>query len=916
MKVKLGLIAAALLLIPLVVNAQAPNTVAGDGVLIEITSGTYPLASYGYSVFLTANSGNSYQLIGIYGVSDNSGTYSYASTGSGTGQIMINDTTDNIDSQTILSFSSANQGTFGDTTISPPGYSQSGYFVSAVGSAPGSIAGMSVYCAVNDGLFPLANSGYFTIVFSATGNTYIVTGDWGVANSSGTYSYSLVNRSTGAVKINDSVSGTSTLYVGFSTPTSGGYAAKQTTGGFQIGSFSVLDTTPPTVSITSPTAGEQWSNSVFAVTGTAADNIQVASVYCQVNGQGWNLATSTNNWANWSGNVALLPGTNAIQAYSVDTSDNTSPVDTQDLFYVLPAPVSVQINGSGKISPNYNGQSLDIGKSYSMNATPSAGVIFTGWSGTMVTSNATLNFTMASNLTFTANFLDITKPALTITTPTNNQSGSNSVYIAKGTASDNVQVSNVWFQLNGGGWNLATSSNGWTNWSANLNLQASNNTLQAYAVDTTGNLSTTSSVKFVYIATGKLLVKTTGHGTLSPNYSNAVLQIGKGYSMTAAASAGFTFTHWIISTNWGEGVVSNNAVLNFVMRSNLTLQANFEDTTKPTLSITNLVAGQRVSNVLFTVKGTANDNVRVAAVWLRMNGGVWTNAVTANIWTNWSAALDLIPGTNTVAAYAVDTSGNFSTTNTFSFDFVVTNQLHIRVSGLGTFSTNYNNAWLEIGRNYSITSTPASGFVFTNWTISTNWIGGAVVTGTNLHFIMASNLTLQASFVETSKPTLTITAPSSGQHMTNALATVTGTTSDKWGVVGVWYQLNNGAWNTSATTNGWTNWTTKVQLISGTNTVKVFAMNLGENLSTTNSASMVSSNTFKLQLAFMDAPMTSKGLAFNLQVSTGLNGLIQFSTNMTTWSTLTNFVGTNSTIMFHDSAATNLPRRFYRAVIP
>jgi hypothetical protein len=182
---------------------------------------------------------------------------------------------------------------------------------------------------------------------------------------------------------------------------------------------------------------------------------------------------------------------------------------------------------------------------------------------------------------------------------------------------------------------------------------------------------------------------------------------------------------------------------------------------------------------------------------------------------------------------------------------------------------------------------------------------------------MESNLTLQASFAETSSPTLLITAPTNLQKMTNALATVTGTTSDKWGVTGVWYQLNNGAWNASATTNGWTNWTTTVELISGTNTVKAYAMNMGGNVSTNSSVNMVSSNTFMLQLAFTNAlPLKTNGLVFSLQLSTGLNGHIQVSSNLISWITLTNFVGTNSTLIIRDPAATNFSRRFYRAVIP
>ena len=62
--------------------------------------------------------------------------------------------------------------------------------------------------------------------------------------------------------------------------------------------------------------------------------------------------------------------------------------------------------------------------------------------------------------------------------------------------------------------------------------------------------------------------------------------------------------------------------------------------------------------------------------------------------------------------------------------------------------------------------------------------------------------------------------------------------------------------------------------------------------------------------------LTRNGFTFNLQPTAGLNGLIQVSTNLATWSTLANFIGTNITLNFLDPAATNGSRRFYRAVIP
>jgi hypothetical protein len=592
-------------------------------------------------------------------------------------------------------------------------------------------------------------------------------------------------------------------------------------------------------------------------------------------------------------------------------------LDNVSVQYVLSAPLQVQITGLGTLSPNYSNAVLVIGQGYSMTATPGTGFAFTNWTGSLTTNGATLEFTMASNLTFTANFVDTNKPTVSITNLASGQRVSNAVFTVQGTASDNWQVSNVVCQLNGGAWSNAATANFWTNWTTAENLIPGTNTVAAYAVDTSGNVSTTNSVSFQFVATNQLQIRVNGLGTVSPNYSNAWLEIGRNYSITSTPAAGFVFNNWVVSTNWIGGTTTGTTNLMFMMASNLTLQATFADVTKPALSITNLASGQRVSNAVFTVQGTASDNWQVSNVVCQVNGGAWSNAASANLWTNWTASVNLIPGTNTVAAYAVDTSGNVSTTNSVSFQFVATNQLQIRASGLGTVSPNYSNAWLEIGRNYSITSTPASGFVFNNWVLSTNWIGGATTTKTNLLFMMASNLTLQVNFLDVTKPTNTITAPTAGQHMTNALATVVGTARDNWKVAGVWYQLNNGAWNATATTNGWTNWTTTVELVVGTNTVKAYAMDLGGNFSTTNSLSIVSSNTFKLQLAFTNAfPLKTNGLVFILQLSTGLNGHIQVSTNLTSWTTLTNFVGTNTTLNFRDPAATNLSHRFYRAIIP
>jgi len=528
--------------------------------------------------------------------------------------------------------------------------------------------------------------------------------------------------------------------------------------------------------------------------------------------------------------------------------------------------------------------------------------------GTVIfsTNKATLSFSMQTNLVITATFVDVQKPVLTITNLTVGQRWSNGMFTVRGTATDNGQIASVQYQLNGGSWSNATGTN---IWSVPSTLTPGTNMFAAYATDTAGNNSVTTNVSFQYVATNQLQIFITGLGTNSPNYSNAWLEVGRNYSITSTPAAGFKFTNWTSSQGWS----SNAQALTFLMASNLTLTANFIDTNKPVLSITNLSAGQRLSNALFTVRGTASDNWQVSNVVYQLNNSGWSNAIGT---TNWSGTGSLVPGTNQVLAYAMDNTGNTSATATVSFQFVVTNQLQILITnGLGTILP--TNSWLEIGRKYNITSTPAAGFIFTNWTVSTNWQGGMIFNGTNLQFMMQSNLTLLAAFLETNKPTNTITAPANNQHMTNALAYFTGVATDIWKVAGVWYRLNSNTWNSVNSTNGYTNWTTTLILVAGTNTINAYARNQGGNYSLTNTVSIVSSNTFALQLVFTNSqPLKTNGLTFSLHLSTGLNGHIEASTNLFNWVTLTNFIGSNSTVTFRDPSVTNSTRRFYRAVVP
>jgi hypothetical protein len=70
-----------------------------------------------------------------------------------------------------------------------------------------------------------------------------------------------------------------------------------------------------------------------------------------------------------------------------------------------PNAVTVVINGSGTVSPDYNGQSLQAGQTYEMTAKPAAGSVFAGWTGSLSTNSPTLTFQGQDGLVFEASFM-------------------------------------------------------------------------------------------------------------------------------------------------------------------------------------------------------------------------------------------------------------------------------------------------------------------------------------------------------------------------------------------------------------------------------------------------------------------------------------------------------------------------------
>ncbi len=822
------------------VRAQAPASLHGSTLFQTITSGdTTVFDTSGYTVVFIANAANSYSRVDLLGTPNANGTFTYVQSGADA-VLTITDTRAGIFTADY-NFNDLLSG--GYLFTQGPSAFQDGSFIMYAGQAPASLAGKTVTLDISDGGGGADASGTETILFTSSG--YTLTDNSGI--HTGTYTYSLANRSTGKVTVSSS-SGNGLLYLSFTDSASGGFAARKSNGHWQIGTIIIPDTTPPTVTFTTPTPNQQWSNAMFTVNGKASDDVGVTFVDVSSDGNTWIDGVSSNSWVNWTAdNVPLTPGTNTIYARALDGNGNFK-TNTVKMIYILSTPLAVSMNGKGTISPAYNNALLPIGKNVTLTATPAVGYAFTNWtdgSSFIITNKPTLTFLMASNLSFIANFIDIAKPTVAITNIPVSGNVSNAAFTVKGKAGDNLSVSNVFYNLNNGGWLGADLANGFTNWSAYLTLTPGTNLLATYAVDTTGNLSLTNTVKLVYILSAQLTVSMNGKGSIAPAYNNALLQIGKNYTLTATPAVGFAFTNW---TDGSSFIITNKPTLTFLMASNLSFIANFIDIAKPTVAITNIPVSGNVSNAAFTVKGKAGDNLSVSNVFYNLNNGGWLGVDSTNYFSNWSALLDLTPGTNVLSTYAIDTTGNLSLTNTVKLVYILSAQLTVSTNGKGSIAPAYNNALLQIGKNYTLTATPAVGFIFTNWADGSGFI---ITNKPALTFLMASNLSFIANFVDIAKPVLTVTTPTAATSAGNDLYLASGKALDNAGVTNVLYNLNSMGWFPAGPANSWTNWTTTLGLTPGTNYFSAYAVDSSGNLSITNNTKFL----------YTTAPASLSGLA-------------------------------------------------------
>jgi len=169
---------------------------------------------------------------------------------------------------------------------------------------------------------------------------------------------------------------------------------------------------------------------------------------------------------------------------------------------------------------------------------------------------------------------DGTPPTVAITAPASGARLTNASVELRGTARDNFGVVAVECRVeNAGGTNdyeIATTTNGWTNWSAMVTgLIPGTNVFRVRSWDDSGNASVVASRVVTYVALAPLTLVASGNGTFAPSWNGQLLPVGMGQTVTAVPGAGYVFSNWV------GGLTSTSARLTFLMESGLVLQANF-----------------------------------------------------------------------------------------------------------------------------------------------------------------------------------------------------------------------------------------------------------------------------------------------------------------------------------------------------
>lgn len=651
-------------------------------------------------------------------------------------------------------------------------------------------------------------------------------------------------------------------------------------------SFSVTntpDTVPPTLAIFSPSGMDPVGYS-FTVVGTADDNVSLEGIYCAVNGVDYEFIGTDTNW--FKPLHFLVPGLYPVRVFARDYAGNNS-ITNEKYYQVDPGmPLiaftypahGVYINTSNMTVTGTASDDQSIDAVYfRVNSGPYGRVNGTNsWSTNLTLTNgpgtykfqayALDNETNYSSYELIQVNLDCIRPTVAQNGPTNNQLFSQSSFSFYGQVNDNFPLQNgkVYYRFNGAAYQ-AVSTGQTGGWATNLNLTNGYYTMDVYAVDNAGNISDTNSIDLEM-----------RYDAAPPTVSITNLTNGQPVLPTfriSGLAADDTYIHHVTVVIDSTLTITAQGT-NIWTTTNVTLADGFHDI----LARATDVSGKNSQDLIYTVvadslppvidlpdeyisnsncvyEGYFNDFVGIAEVGMSVNSDPFTLLDVTNGLTygNWATNLSLVQITNQIKVYGKDLLGHVSITNTNSLivDMEIPTNRVISHTNFQIVSATYTITG-KTGDNDAIKAvllmtngiSEYSNYVYlltTNWTTNWNWsVTLSNMTGTNDLVFWAFDKAQNSScsnyltlYTDLESPLLNSFNPGGGTTgPTNTV--ISGVFTDNYAVDSVYFSIDNPSIYNKISITGV--FSTNLNLTTGDHALYVYARDLVNNTSLTNSA--------------------------------------------------------------------------------
>lgn len=466
------------------------------------------------------------------------------------------------------------------------------------------------------------------------------------------------------------------------------------------------DTTPPTVSVTSPGAGSTVAGAISLV-ASASDNVGVASVQFLVDGSPAGAADTAAPFSISLDTTTLSNGSHTVSAVARDAANNatTSAGITVNVNNVVADTTAPSVS----VTSPANGSTIQGSISFTAAASDNVGVtgvrLFidgnaVGAEITAAPFSATVDTTSLGNgthvfsatardaagnqttaiSTVTVNNPDVTAPAVSVTSPTNGSTVAGTISLVAA-ASDNIGVASVQFLVDGANFGAAVTAAPYSVSLDTTTLSNGAHTITATARDAANNATNSSAVT---INVNNVVADTTAPTVSVTSPANgSTIQGSISFTATASDNVGVTgvrlfidgtavgsemtsgpFTASVDTTTLANGshifsATARDAAGNQTTATS-TVTVNNPDITAPTVAVTSPAGGSTVAGTISLV-AAASDNIGVASVQFLVDGAALGAAVTS---APFSVSLDtttLSNGAHTVNAVARDVANNATT---------------------------------------------------------------------------------------------------------------------------------------------------------------------------------------------------------------------------------------------------------------